>query len=108
MKGRLHTTDDGIVLPTHHLTRFYVTGSAPRTSTPKPTACAAGCELAMHNGKLLGVTASVFWRPATAAFRTQIGFAATEPRCFPTEPAFDQGRQRFVVVWGDQREYIYG
>ena len=54
------------------VTRYCTTGSALGISTAKPTICAAGCELVLHNGTFFGVTASVSWRPATAAFRTQI------------------------------------
>ena len=66
--------------------RFFAPlGPAPRTSTAKPTACTVGCELARHNGSFLGVTAeSGFWHPATAAYRTPIGFADTATPCFPT------------------------
>ena len=73
--------------------------------TAKPTVCIAGFELVLHNGKFIGVTASVSLRLATAAFRTQIGFAATALRCFAM---LVQGRQRFVVAWEDQREHDYG
>ena len=42
---------------------------------------AAQRELSRSNGERS-------WRPATAAFRTQIGIAAIAPGCFPTEPTF--------------------
>ena len=48
----------------------------------------AGCDLVLHNGNLLGVTASATWRPVTGALLAQNGSAATAPRCFPTEPTF--------------------
>ena len=64
------------------------TGPAPRTSTAKPTACIAGCEMARHNGSFLGVMASGSWHPAAAASRTPIGFADTATPCFPTGPTF--------------------
>ena len=57
-------------------------------SAPPYQSCTAGCELVLHNGNSLGVTVCVSWRPATATFRTQIGFAATAPRYIPTEPTF--------------------
>ena len=44
------------------------TGRALQTSTTKPTACTAGCELVLHNGNFLGTTASDFWCMDTAAF----------------------------------------
>ena len=53
-------------------TRYYVTKPALRSSTAKPTVCTARCKLVMHNGSSLGVTASVSWRPTTAAFLVQI------------------------------------
>ena len=48
----------------------------------------------------LGGTTSVFWRPATAAFRTQTGFAATAPRCFPTELTFGTRATTVCGGWG--------
>ena len=70
-------------LTRHDILRYWA--STPnRTATP--TVCTAGCKLVLHNGNFLGVTTSVSWRPATAAFHTQNGLAATAPRCFTTEP----------------------
>ena len=62
--------------------------------------CTAACELVLHNGNFLGVTASVSWCPATAAFCTQNGSAATAPRCFPTQPTFGT---RATTVCGGSR-----
>ena len=70
---------------------FCATGLALRISTAKATVLTAGCELALYNGNCLGEMTSVSWRPATAAFCTQIGFATTESRFFPTEPTFGTG-----------------
>ena len=64
------------------------TGRALRSSTAKLTACAAGCELVLHNGNVLGKTASDCWRTDTATFLAQNGLAATALRCFPTESTF--------------------
>ena len=89
-------------------TRYCATGPAVRICTTKPAVRTAGCELVLQNGNFLGVTASVSCPPATAAFRTQNGFAATTPRCFPTESTLVQERRRFVVTWEDQREHDYG
>ena len=69
-------------------TKYCATGRALLTSTTKPAACTAGCELVLHNGNFLGVTASVSWSPATAAFFTQNGLAATAPPCFPRGAQF--------------------
>ena len=55
------------------------------------TACTAGRELVLHNGKFLGTTASGSWRTDTAAFLAQNGLAATAPRCLPTEPTWYKG-----------------
>ena len=63
-------------------------GRALRTSTAKPTACTAGCELVLHNGNFLGTTARDSWRTDTAVFLAQNGLAATALRCSPTEPTF--------------------
>ena len=73
-------------------------GRALRTSTAKPTACTAGCELVLHNGNFLGTTASDFWRMDTAAFLAQNGLAATALRCFPTQPTF--GTRATIVCVG--------
>ena len=67
---------------------IFATGSAFRISIAKPTVCTAGCELVLHNENFLGVTTSVSWRPATAKFRRQTGFADTAPRCILTKPTF--------------------
>ena len=48
--------------------------------------------------ELFRVTVSVSLHPATAAFRTQGGLAATALRCFPTEPTF---ATRATTVCGD-------
>ena len=44
--------------------------------------------LVLHNGSILGTTASDSWRTDTAAFLAQNGLAATALRCFPTKPTF--------------------
>ena len=69
-------------------TRYCAAGRTLLTSTAKPTACTAGCELVQHNGHVLGTTASDFWRMDAAAFLAQNGFAATALRCFPYEAHF--------------------
>ena len=69
-------------------TKYCATGRALLTSTTKPAACTAGCELVLHNGNFLGTSASDYWLVDTAAFLVQNGFAATALRCFPTEPTF--------------------
>ena len=70
-------------------TIYCATGRALRSNTAKPTAYTARCELVPRNENFLGATASVSWRPVTAAFLAQNGFLApTIPRCFPTEPTF--------------------
>ena len=69
-------------------TRYCATGRALLTSTAKPTACTAGCELVLRNGNFHGTTASDFWRMDTVAFLAQNGFAATALWCFLTEPTF--------------------
>lgn len=53
------------------------------------------------------VTASVFWKPATAACRALTGFAATALRCFPAKPNLVRRRMQFVVARGHQRAYEY-
>ena len=57
-------------------TKYCATGPELRISTAKPTVCTARCELTLHNEDFIGVTTSVSWRPATAAFLTQNGLAA--------------------------------
>ena len=69
-------------------TKYCDTGRELLTSTAKPVACTAGCELVLHNGNFLGKTARDSWRTDTAVFLAQNGLAATALRCFPTEPAF--------------------
>lgn len=44
------------------------------------------CALALHNGDFLLITASVFCRPAMAAYRALTGFAASAPPHFSTKP----------------------
>ena len=48
-----------------------------------------GCALTPHNVSFPGITANVFWRPATLASHAQSGFAATAARCSPRDPTFD-------------------
>ena len=79
-------------------TRYCATGTSLRVSTAKPTICTAGCELVLHNGNFLGVTASDSWRPVMAAFLERNGLATTVQWCFPTEPAFGT---RATTVCGD-------
>ena len=52
--------------------------------------------MTLHNGNVVGVTASDSWRLTTAVFRVPNGVAATAPRCFPTEPTFGA---RATTVW---------
>ena len=68
-------------------TRYCATGWALLTSTAKPTACTAECELVLHNENFLA-TASDSWRMDTAAFLAQNGFAATAPRSSQWGPTF--------------------
>ena len=70
-------------------TTYRATGRALRTSTAKPTACTVDCELLLHNGNFLGITASDVWRMDTAVLLAQNGLADTGLRCFPTEITFD-------------------
>ena len=88
-KGWLRTTYHGIVLFVHQRAIFRATRSAPRTIAAKPTACTTGSKLEGHSDKFLGVTANVFWHPATGALRTRIGLAATAPTRFLSEPTLD-------------------
>ena len=81
-------------------TRYCATGRALRISTAKPTACAGGCELVLHNGNFLGTTASDSWRTDTAASLAQNGLAPTAPRCFPTEATFGTSGTRLTTVCG--------
>ena len=69
-------------------TTICATGSASRTGTAKPTACAAGCKLARHSGNFLEETTSGFWHSAIIVYRTLIRFTGTATPCFPTGPTF--------------------
>ena len=76
-----------------------------RSSTVKPTACTAGCELVLHNEKFLGATPSVFC--AWIRLRSELRMVSPLQHYGASQrsPRLVQGRRPFVVAWEDQREH---